>query len=457
MPADKSVVSFWAYVRNREVSCLSNCGIITKVYEDGLGFELGLEVGDKILEINGQALNDIIDYRFALADEEIELLIEKADGEQEIIEFDKDYDEELGVEFESAVFDGIKKCANKCIFCFVDQMAPKMRKTLYVKDDDYRMSFLYGNFITLTNLSTAQLERIKRLHLSPLFVSVHTTDGELRAKMLNNKNAANIMNNINALIKADIELHTQVVLCPGVNDADYLEKTISDLVALQPQVLSLAIVPVGLTKYREKCYKLEKFTKEQAQDIVKVVSTYQEKNRKKHGHSFVYLGDEFYLLAQMPIPETELYDGFPQLENGIGLVRNFIDEWDSVDNSDCNDYQEPIYLDIVCGKSAQQILENLVSELKVNNLNLRVVSIENNFFGKNINVSGLLTGNDISQQLKSVDGNRTGVIIPRIALRNDEDVFLDDYSLQDLQTDLKTKVKVASSGAELKDILLNWK
>ena len=187
-------------------------------------------------------------------------------------------------------------------------MAPKMRKTLYVKDDDYRMSFLYGNFITLTNLSTAQLERIKRLHLSPLFVSVHTTDGELRAKMLNNKNAANIMNNINALIKADIELHTQVVLCPGVNDADYLEKTISDLVALQPQVLSLAIVPVGLTKYREKCYKLEKFTKEQAQDIVKVVSTYQEKNRKKHGHSFVYLGDEFYLLAQMPIPETELYD-----------------------------------------------------------------------------------------------------------------------------------------------------
>ena len=445
------------YVRNREVSCLSNCGIITKVYEDSLGFELGLEVGDKILEINGQALNDIIDYSFALADEEIEILIEKANGEQEIIEFDKDYDEELGIEFESAVFDGIKKCANRCIFCFVDQMAPKMRKTLYVKDDDYRMSFLYGNFITLTNLSSAQLDRIKKLHLSPLFVSVHTTDGELRANMLNNKNAANIMNNINTLIKSDIDIHTQVVLCPGVNDGEYLEKTINDLAALQPQVLSLAIVPVGLTKYREKCYKLEKFTSEQAKEIVKLVGAYQQKNREKYGYSFVYLGDEFYLLADMPIPETEMYDGFPQLENGIGLVRNFIDEWNSIDNSDCNEYQEPIYLDIVCGKSAHQILENLVSELKINNLNLRVISIENNFFGKNINVSGLLTGKDICQQLQNITGHRTGVIIPKIALRNDEDVFLDDYSLHDLETDLKTKVEVASSGAELKDILLNWK
>lgn len=255
---------------------MANCGIITKVYDDSLGFELGLEVGDKILEINGQSLNDIIDYSFALADEEIEILIEKANGEQEIIEFDKDYDEELGIEFESAVFDGIKKCANRCIFCFVDQMAPKMRKTLYVKDDDYRMSFLYGNFITLTNLSEANLERIKKLHMTPLFVSVHATNGELRAKMLNNKNAANIMNNINTLIKADIDIHTQVVLCPGINDGKYLEQTIEELAALQPHVLSLAIVPVGLTKYREKCYKLEKFTMEQAKEIVKYVTLCQK-------------------------------------------------------------------------------------------------------------------------------------------------------------------------------------
>ena len=257
----------------------------------------------------------------------LKLLIEKTNGEREVLEIEKEYDEDLGIEFESAVFDGVRRCANKCIFCFVDQMAPGMRESLYVKDDDYRLSFLYGNFVTLTNSSPQDINRIRRLHLSPLYISVHTTNGSLREKMLNNKNAGKIMEQLDTLIESGIEMHTQVVLCPDINDGIELEKTISDLYSLHPSIISMAIVPVGLSRYRDNCYSLQVFTPEQALNVVNAVSKWQQKCRKASGTSFVYLSDEFYLNAGQPIPEYDLYDGFPQLENGIGLVRNFLFEW----------------------------------------------------------------------------------------------------------------------------------
>lgn len=430
-------------------------GVVANVYKDSIAAEIGLEIGDKIIEVNGQKLTDIIELSFAFAEEEIELLIEKKDGEREIIEFDKEYDEELGVEFESAVFNGINRCYNKCWFCFVDQIAPNMRESLSVKDDDYRMSFLYGNFVTLTNMKDEDFNRIKRLHLSPLYISVHTTNGELRAKMLHNKSAANIMEHFERLKEADVEFHTQIVLCPGINDGEILEKTLEDLTAYKPTVLSVAIVPVGLTKYREKCYQLEMFTKKQANDVIDMVEKWQRINRAKGESNFIYLGDEFYFLADRPIPDYDHYDGFPQLENGIGLTRKFISEWEEADII-CNAYQQPIYLNVICGKSAALILQPLINNLDIPNLFVNLVAVENRFFGKDITVTGLLTGQDILYALERLEGNCSGVIIPGVALRSGENVFLDNYSLDDLKKDLNINVQVANNGIELKNLLLNW-
>lgn len=430
-------------------------GVVANVYKDSIAAEIGLEIGDKIIEVNGQKLTDIIDLSFAFAEEEIELLIETKDGEREIIEFDKEYDEELGVEFESAVFNGINRCYNKCWFCFVDQIAPNMRGSLSVKDDDYRMSFLYGNFVTLTNMKDEDFNRIKRLHLSPLYISVHTTDGELRAKMLHNKSAANIMEHFERLKEADVEFHTQIVLCPDINDGEILEKTLEDLTAYKPTILSVAIVPVGLTKYREKCYQLKMFTKKQANDVIDMVEKWQRINRAKGESNFIYLGDEFYFLADRPIPDYDHYDGFPQLENGIGLTRKFISEWEEADII-CNAYRQPIYLNVICGKSAALILQPLINNLDIPNLFIKLVAVENRFFGKDITVTGLLTGQDILHALNEVQGNCSGVIIPGVALRSGENVFLDNYSLDDLKKDLNINVQVANNGIELKNLLLNW-
>lgn len=441
---------------NYEVKRLIYYGIVADVHKESIAAEIGLEIGDKILSVNGQKIKDIIDLSFALADEEIELLLEKKNGEQELVVFDKEYDEELGVEFESAVFDGICRCNNKCWFCFVDQIAPHMRPSLSVKDDDYRMSFLYGNFVTLTNTRDQDFERIKRLHLSPLFISVHTTDGELRAKMLHNQQAKHIMRHLQRLNEADIEIHTQIVLCPGINDGDVLETTIKDLMAMQPMVLSLAIVPVGLTRYREKCHMLTKFTQPEARNAIDLVEKWQQKNREKSGNSFVYLGDEFYFLAERDLPETMDYDGFPQLENGIGITRNFINEWEESEDIVCNAYEQPLYLDIVCGKSAEKILEPLIKTLHIPQLSVRIVAIENEFFGEDITVTGLLTGQDILKSLSTLDGKRSGVIIPGIALRSGEEIFLDDYSLTSLQKDLNTQIEVAYNGGDLRKLLQSW-
>jgi len=431
-------------------------GIVARTIPDSIAAQLRLEPGDRLITVDGESIRDIIDLSFALADESVELVIEKKNGEQEILEIEKEYDEDLGIEFESAVFDGVRRCANKCIFCFVDQMAPGMRESLYVKDDDYRLSFLYGNFVTLTNSTPQDMNRIQRLHLSPIYISVHTTNSSLREKMLNNKNAGKIMEQLSTLIASGIEMHTQIVLCPGINDGEELEKTINDLYSLHPSIISMAIVPVGLSRYRENCYSLEVFTPEKALAIVLSVNKWQQKCRKKSGTSFVYLSDEFYLAANQPIPEYDLYDGFPQLENGIGLIRNFLHEWQQ-ESIVTTGYQTPHHIDVVCGISAQKILQPLLDAIIIPNLTMSVIPVENEFFGKDITVSGLLTGQDIARALSQVGEVRTGVIIPGTALRKGEGVFLDNMTLDELERHLTVPVRAAYGAEDLRELLQNWR
>lgn len=438
-------------------------GIISAVHPGSLAEELELIPGDKILEVNGQKLTDIIDLSFALADEDIEILIEHADGEQEIIGFEKDIDEELGVEFESAVFGKIRQCANNCYFCFVDQVAPNMRSSLYIKDDDYRLSFLYGNFVTMTNMGPRDLDRIKRLHLSPLYISVHTTNPELRAKMLQTKRAAMIMEQLRALNEAEVEYHTQIVLCPGLNDGEELDRTIREITEMAPYAQTLGVVPVGLTKFRKDCYPLTPFDREGSRRVIEQVEKWQAKMREKTGKAFVYLSDEFYLTAGMDIPDAESYDGFPQLDNGIGLTRNFIEQWKSweaqTDKISEYGYEKPFAVDIVCGKSVGPVFKNLIKDLQVKNLDVNIVSMENDFFGHEVTVSGLLTGQDIIKNLQNRKKNRKrhGIIIPACSLRTGEDIFLDDYSLDDLKKVFADEeIKVVSDGAGLRQLLSDW-
>ena len=420
-------------------------GLITKIETGSLAEELELVAGDKILSVNGRTPLDIIDLSFLLADEEIELLIEHADGERELIEFDKDADEELGAEFESVVFDGVRRCKNHCVFCFVDMIAPNMRKTLSVKDDDYRLSFLFGNFITLTNLTARDFHRIKKYHLSPLFVSIHTMNPELRAKMLRTKLGANIQAQLDELERAGVEYHTQVVLCKDLNDDAELDYTIAEVLKRQPHALSLAIVPVGVTRHRRDPFPLKQFDKESAAKVIAQVEAFQRKARKELGRTFIYLGDEFYFLAEKDFPPVEYYDDFPQIENGIGMMRNFIEEF----NAEKFSADKKIVVDVISGTSFAKVLKRLVDAP-----NVRILPVVNKFFGERVNVSGLLTGGDIIEALKSSDRQRDLILIPATALRAGEEVFLDDVTLAELrQTFAPAQVLPIHDGFEFRKAL----
>ena len=411
-------------------------GKILRVPEGSLADELGLVAGDSILSINGMRLRDIIDLSFAMADEEIDLFVEHADGEQEMISFDKDYDEELGCEFESAVFDGIRRCANNCYFCFVNMVAPNMRSSLSIKDDDYRLSFLYGNFVTLTNLGERDFQRIEQFHLSPLYVSIQCMNPELRAKMLRQPRAAKIHEALDRLEQAGADYHTQVVLCAGLNDGPELERTIRELMARRPHVLSLAIVPVGLTKFRRDPFPLRQFDAAGAAAVIDEAEKWQAKMRAETGRTFLYLGDEFYFLAGREVPPEAYYDGFPQLDNGIGLTRSFIKDFEAAAEADeAETSEEEVYLDVLSGTSVAPVLAKLARQMEQRNphLHVRSVPVENDFFGATVNVSGLLTGRDITHALKRLSGPRTGILLPESALRAGEDIFLDDMSLGELR------------------------
>ena len=426
---------------------------ISNIEENSLAQKIGLVIGDKILQVNGKKLRDIIDFSFEFAEEKIEILIEHADGSRELKSLDKDVDEELGAEFESAVFDGIKICKNHCVFCFVDMIAPNMRKTLSVKDDDYRLSFLYGNFITLTNLTDDDFKRIKNFHLSPLYISIHAMNPAVREKLMRTPLAAKIQTQLDKLDRAGVEYHTQVVLCPNLNDGDELNFTIEEILKRRPNALSLAIVPVGVTKYRRDKFPLTQFDKAGALKVIQQVEKFQRQLRGESGETFIYLADEFYFLAELEMPPVEFYDDFPQIENGIGMTRNFIEEFNAEKLQATSHALQAI--DIICGTSIAKVLKKLVNaEIKKNpNLDARILPVENKFFGGGVNVSGLLTGGDIIDTLKKFDRPRDKILIPATAIRFGENVFLDDVSLDDLQKIFPAQIIPISNGAEFRKVL----
>lgn len=423
-------------------------GLISGVRKNSLAQQAGIKAGDKLVAVGGAQVKDIIELSFYTSDCAVDLELENPQGQRRRVHIDKYPDEDLGLEFESAVFDKVSTCYNKCIFCFVDQMIPGMRPGLYVRDDDYRLSFLYGNFITLTNMKDDDFERIIRTHMTPLYVSVHATDAAVRCRMMNNRFAGELLPKLRRLFDAGIQVHTQIVCCPSYNDGDVLAKSFADLYALHPSVLTMAVVPVGLTKHRQGLHPLRTFTKEEAAALVGRVTLWQKKCRAETGKSFIYLGDEFYLLAGREVPPAAWYDGFPQLENGIGLTRSFLDEW----REGCRKLRgaRPTAPAIIpVGESAYQVLQPLMEEFNRRfGAQHSFAAVPNLFFGGKVNVTGLLTAGDI---LRAVQGQR--IILPAVVLNNDQ-LFLDDKSLEQFKQSYPGKVELAKDAKELLHLLL---
>jgi len=416
---------------------------ITYVEPGSIAQEAGIRAGDFLVALNGKKVNDILEYKFITADTEYEITIKKPDGSFEVIEIANDFAEDLGLEFENALMTKAKSCANKCIFCFIDQLPEGMRETLYFKDDDSRLSFLQGNYITMTNLSDKDLKRITDIKLSPVNISVHCTDGELRKFMLGNKRADRILDQMKALDEAGIIMNCQIVLCPGINDGEVLEKTLSDLSGFS-NVYSVSVVPVGMTKFRKGLYELAPFDKEKSIALIESVSKWQEKFLKETGSRKVYIADEFYIMAEADFPPYEHYEDFPQLENGVGMASLTMYDFDC-GLSDCQE-TVPKKVSLVTGKISEKLINSLVS--KVNGIDAEVVAIENDFFGHSITVSGLITGGDIINQLK--DKNIGDLLfIPINMLRSETDVFLDDITIPDVEKALGVKVVVIKDGYDL--------
>lgn len=437
----------------RGAAVASNGAIIKEIIEESLAAETGIEKGDRLVAINGIEINDFIDYRYMIADEYLEVDIIKANDEEWVIEIEKDYDEDLGIVFDDNAFGNIRQCSNHCIFCFVDQMPLGMRDTLYVKDDDYRHSFLQGNFITLTNLSEKEIQRIIKMHLSPLFISVHTTNPELRVQMQGNKNAGRVMDIMRAFSNAGLEMHTQVVLCPGINDGPELKRTIEDISSLRPQVSSMAVVPVGITRHREGLYKLRTYTYEEANDVIKIVKSYQDKFIKENDSHFVYAADEFYLMGDVTFPSTEIYDDFSQTENGVGLARLFLDSFNLEAKNLPEELTQKRKLTLATGVSGAKVLNQVVDRLnKIKNLEVGIQVIRNYYFGETVTVSGLVTGGDLVNQLS---GKEIGdaLLIPSVMLKRDDSIFLDDIKVNELSQRLGVKILIVALDLGAKDFI----
>lgn len=404
---------------------------VKEVVENSIAEEMGIEAGDVIISIDGNEIQDIIDYEFYSQDDCIQVELEKANLELWSLEIEKEYDEELGIVFEDLIFDKMKVCKNRCIFCFVDQLPSKMRKTLYVKDDDYRYSFLLGNFITLTNLKEKDWQKILNMRLSPLYVSVHCMQPELRAEMLNNPQAGNIKEDLRRLYEARIEVHTQIVLCPDVNDGAVLEESIEELAGFFPSVLSIGIVPVGLTGHRRKLKELRTFTAEEAAKIIGQVEPYQQKFRSLFQRGFVYLADEFYIQAGQDVPGADYYDDYCQIENGIGLARILWDEFALLESFLPQQVTQR-EATLITGLSAVKVLEKIVNRLnRIEGLTVNLLPVKNHYFGGAVSVTGLLTGCDIINALGKEYIDRT-VIIPEVVLKNGQDILLDNISIKEI-------------------------
>lgn len=429
---------------------------VSCVTEGSISDELGIEPGDLLLSVNDQEVGDVFDYHYLINEEYLTVLIQKPDGEQWELEIEKEFEDDLGLEFENGLMDEYRSCRNRCIFCFIDQMPKGMRETLYFKDDDSRLSFLQGNYVTLTNLSKKDLERIVKYRMEPINISFQTMNPDLRCKMLNNRFAGEALSKVETLYEHGIEMNGQIVLCKGINDGEELRYSIEKLEAYLPVLRSVSVVPVGLTKFREGLYPLEPFTKKDAEEVLDLIETYQKRFYEKYGIHGVHAGDEWYLLAERALPEAERYDGYLQLENGVGMLRSFIDEVEEELQSRKREEGICHEISLATGLLAAPTIEKMAGRVQelYPNVKIYIYPIVNTFFGEQITVAGLLTYQDLKEQLS---GKKTGsrLLLPCNLLRSGEDVFLDDYRVSDLESALQTPVNIVkSSGRAFVEALL---
>ena len=424
--------------------------VISSINEKSRAFKAGILPNEKLLTINGNKIVDVLDYRFYQTSREVELEIEDIFGNVRNVHIRKGEYEEIGLEFETYLMDKQHSCRNKCIFCFIDQLPKGMRETLYFKDDDSRLSFLFGNYVTLTNLTQHEIDRIIKMHISPINVSVHTTNPDLRVKMMNNRFAGEVLSVLPKFAEAGIKINCQIVACPGINDGKELERTLTDLVALYPSVECIAVVPVGLTAYREGLYPLVEYTKETATQTLELIESYGDKFKEKYGNRIVYASDEFFLKAEREIPEADYYEDFDQLDNGVGLLSLLRDELlYALEDEESTDINKKVT--IACGTGVAEFMQTLMNSVteKFTNIKINVIGIKNDFFGGGVDVSGLVTGQDLLKQLADKDlGDK--LLIPQVMLRNEGDIFLDDISIDEVREKLNLPViPVANSGEAL--------
>lgn len=435
---------------------------ISRILAGSIAQELEIEPGDVLLSVNDTEIKDVFDYHYQLNEEYVTVAIRKSDGEEWEYEIEKEYEEDLGIEFENGLMDEYRSCSNHCIFCFIDQMPSGMRETLYFKDDDSRLSFLQGNYVTLTNMRDTDMERMITYKLAPINISVQAMNPQLRCKMLGNRFAGEALKKMRRLYEAGIEMNGQIVLCKGVNDKAELERSIRELTEYIPHMRSVSVVPAGLTKYREGLYPLELFTKQEAVEVLEMIHRWQRWCMERFGIHFVHASDEWYLLADMELPREETYDGYLQLENGVGMLRLLLEEFQEAlsmeEQKGCPQHAagKAEKISIATGKLAAPFIEQLSRQFmqRYPHKDIRVFAIRNDFFGEQITVSGLLTGQDLFKQLQNEDlGDR--LLLPCSLLRSGEEIFLDDMTLEELKKALQVKIVIVNSnGQDLYDALL---
>ncbi|MBW4432929.1 MAG: TIGR03279 family radical SAM protein [Pelatocladus maniniholoensis HA4357-MV3] len=427
---------------------------ITKVLPDSIAAEIGFEVGDAIVTINGTPPRDLIDYQFLCADEILELEVLDATDKTHHLEIEKDYDEDLGLEFETALFDNLIQCNNRCPFCFIDQQPPGKRSSLYLKDDDYRLSFLYGSYLTLTNLTEREWQRIEAMRLSPLYVSVHATEPEVRIRLLKNPRAGQILQHIKWFQQRRLQIHAQVVVCPGINDGKHLEQTLTELASFHtgevPAVASVAVVPVGLTKFRPSKDELTPVTPEKAQEVIQQVRSHQQQFRQKFDSTFAWLADEWFLIAGEKLPCESEYEDYPQIDNGVGSIRLFIKQFmQTADQLLPPKIKEQKRFTWVVGNAVEQAFQPILERLNsVEGLEVNMQALNSDYWGQNISVTGLLTGHDLLLNLQGQDLG-DGILLPSIMLKHGELVFLDDINMKELARKLDTNIFPVAGVEEL--------
>ncbi len=434
--------------------------LITKVLPDSIAAEIGFEPGDAIIAINGTRPRDLIDYQFLCADEVLELEVLDVAGKSHLVEIEKDYDDDLGLEFETALFDGLIQCNNRCPFCFIDQQPPGKRQSLYLKDDDYRLSFLYGSYLTLTNLTQKEWDRIEQMRLSPLYVSVHATEPDIRTRLLKNHRAGQILEQLKWFQERRLQIHAQVVVCPEINDGIHLERTLLDLAQFYagevPAVASVAVVPVGLTRFRPKEDELTPVSREKAVEVIRQVQMLQNKFRHQLGSTFAWLADEWFLIAGEELPPESHYEDYPQIGNGVGSTRQFLKVFEGIASEKLPRRVEiPRCLTWVVGNAVEKAFEPLVQKLNaVEGLEVRLVALSSDYWGQEITVTGLLTGQDLLKGLKGKDLG-DAILLPSLMLKQGDTCFLDDMRVEELAHQLGIPMLPVNGIEELIDACLN--